>query len=88
MGSQQARRIAAVLIAASLALLAGCTGSSSDAPGDAAPKSSSTPAQLAPEPGRRRGRRRPEHPVQVSVTNGELGDVTVADSAGAEVPAA
>ena len=30
-GSQQSRRIAAVLIAASLALLAGCQGSSSDA---------------------------------------------------------
>src|SRR4051794_39442073 len=84
-GTQQARRIAAVLIAASLALLAGCTGSSSDASSDAAPKTSSTPAQLTLSLADGAVDVAPTTPLEVTVTGGELGAVTVADSDGAEI---
>jgi lipoprotein-anchoring transpeptidase ErfK/SrfK len=85
-GSQQARRLAAVLIAASLALLVGCTGSSSDdASGSAAPKSSSAPAQLALSLADGAVDVPPSTPLEVTVSGGELGEVTVADSTGAEV---
>ena len=84
-GSQQARRIAAVLIAASLALLAGCTGSSSDASSDAAPRSSSTPAQLTLSLADGAVDVAPTTPLEVTVTGGELDEVSVADSDGAEV---
>jgi lipoprotein-anchoring transpeptidase ErfK/SrfK len=84
-GSKQARRIAAVLIAASLALLVGCTGSSSDASGDSAPKSSSAPAQLTLSLADGAVDVPPSTPLELTVSGGELGDVTVADSTGAEV---
>jgi lipoprotein-anchoring transpeptidase ErfK/SrfK len=85
-GSQQTRRIAAVLIAGSLALLAGCSGSSAEASGDsAAPKSSSTPAQLTLSLADGVVDVPPTTPLEVTVTGGELGDVAVADSTGAEV---
>ena len=89
MGSQQARRIAALLIAASLAALAGCTGSSSDASGEpresAAPESSSAPAQLTLSLADGAVDVAPATPLQITVTGGGLGDVTVADSTGAAV---
>jgi lipoprotein-anchoring transpeptidase ErfK/SrfK len=84
-GSKQARRIAAVLIAASLALLVGCSGSSSDASGDSAPKSSSAPAQLTLSPADGAVDVPPGTPLELTVSGGELGDVTVADSTGADV---
>jgi len=83
-GSQQARRIAAVVIAASLALLAGCQGS--EDPGAAGePKTSATPAQLVLSPADGAVDVPPATPLELTVTGGEVGDVTVADPAGAEV---
>ena len=74
-----------MLIAATLALLAGC-GGSSDASGDSdAAKSSSTPAQLALSLTDGAVDVSPTTPVEVTVTGGELGDVTVAESTGDEV---
>jgi lipoprotein-anchoring transpeptidase ErfK/SrfK len=84
-GQQQARRIAAVLIAASLGLLAGCQGSSSDASGDGAPKSSAAPAQVVLSLADGSVDVPPTTPLELTVTGGELGDVTVADGAGQEV---
>jgi len=84
-GSQQARRIAAVLIAASLALLAGCQGSSSDAAGSGA-KSSAAPAQVALSLADGSVDVSPAAPLEFAVTGGELGDVQVVDADGTEVP--
>ncbi|MBB3676063.1 L,D-transpeptidase [Modestobacter versicolor] len=78
-----------MLVAASLVLLAGCTGSSSDddaAGGTGAPQQSSTPAQLALSMPDGAVDVSPSTPLEVTVTGGELGDVTVADTAGTEVP--
>jgi len=88
-GSHQARRFAAVLIAVVLALLAGCTGSASssdDESGAAASSSSAPPAQLALSLTDGAADVSPATPVEVTVTGGELGDVTVADAAGTTVP--
>ncbi|HEV7870107.1 MAG TPA: Ig-like domain-containing protein [Modestobacter sp.] len=86
MGSQQARRIAAVLIAGSLALLAGCTGSSSDASGSSGePKASAAPAQVALSLADGAVDVPPTTPLEFTVTGGELGEVTVVDSAGTAV---
>jgi lipoprotein-anchoring transpeptidase ErfK/SrfK len=88
-GPQQARRIAALLIAALLAVLAACSGSSSEAaPDDTAGSPTTAPAApavvtlsladgAADVP--------PTTPLEVTVTGGELGDVTVADATGAEL---
>jgi lipoprotein-anchoring transpeptidase ErfK/SrfK len=85
-GSKQARRIAAVVIAACLALLAGCQGSGSDASGgSAAPESTSPPAQLALSLTDGAADVPPTTPLEVAVTGGQLGDVTVTDSGGAQV---
>jgi lipoprotein-anchoring transpeptidase ErfK/SrfK len=84
-GSQRARRIAAVLIAASLVLLAGCKGSSSEASGDGAPKPSAAPAQLALSLADGTVDVSPTTPLEFAVTGGEFDTVTVADAAGAEV---
>jgi lipoprotein-anchoring transpeptidase ErfK/SrfK len=85
-GSQQTGRIAAVLIAGSLALLAGCNGSSSDAAGDSgSPDPSAAPVQLALSLADGAVDVAPSTPLELTVTGGELGDVTVADGTGAEV---
>ncbi|WP_369137164.1 L,D-transpeptidase [Modestobacter versicolor] len=88
MGTQQARRVAAVLIAASLALLVGCTGSSSDdaAGGTGTPEPSAAPAQLAVSLPDGAVDVPPATPLEVTVTGGELADVAVADGAGTDVP--
>jgi lipoprotein-anchoring transpeptidase ErfK/SrfK len=87
-GRQQARRIAAVFIAASLALLAGCQdpASSDAADGTPAPQTSAAPAQLALSLADGAVDVSPTTPVGVRVTDGDLGDVTVTDGAGAVVP--
>jgi lipoprotein-anchoring transpeptidase ErfK/SrfK len=84
-GSQRARQVAAGLIAASLVLLAGCTGSSGASAGPAAATPSASPAQLALSPADGAVDVPPMTPLDVTVTGGKLGGVTVADSAGAEV---
>jgi lipoprotein-anchoring transpeptidase ErfK/SrfK len=85
-GSQQARRLAAVFIAASLALLAGCTGSSSAASGGSGtPASTATPAELALSLADGATDVPPTTPLEVTVSGGRLGDVAVTDSSGAQV---
>jgi lipoprotein-anchoring transpeptidase ErfK/SrfK len=75
-----------VLIAGSLALLVGCNGSSSGAAGDAgSPGSSAAPLQLALSVADGAVDVSPSAPLELTVTGGELGDVTVADGDGAEV---
>ena len=88
MGRQQARGIAAVFMAASLALLAGCQGSSSSgaAEGTGTPQSSATPAQLSLSLADGAVDVSPTTPLEVGVTGGDLGDVTVTDGAGTAVP--
>jgi lipoprotein-anchoring transpeptidase ErfK/SrfK len=79
-----------VLIVGVLAMLAGCTGtsagSSSDAPGSSAAASSSPPAQLTLTPADGSTDLSPASSVQVAVTGGDLGEVTVADADGRAVP--
>jgi len=90
-GSQQSRRIAAVVVAALLALLVGCTGSSSDASSDGssgksdAPESSAAPAQLVLSLADGAVDVPPSAPLEVAVSAGDLGNVTVADSSGTQV---
>ena len=86
-GSKQARRIAAVLIAVVLALLAGCSGSSSDdEAAGGADEPAAAPAQLALSLADGSTDVSPATPLEVTVTDGELGDVTVTDGAGTPVP--
>jgi len=85
-GFQQSRRIAAVLVAASVGLLAGCNGSSSDASGGSgAPESSAAPAELALSLADGAVDVSPATPLEVTVTGGDLDEVTVADASGAPV---
>ena len=86
--SGQVRRTAAIIAAGALVFLAGCSG-------DDAGRVGRTPADGG-RPGRRcrspsptaRPTSRPSCPLEISVTDGELGDVTVVDGDGAEVPGA
>jgi lipoprotein-anchoring transpeptidase ErfK/SrfK len=76
-----------VLIAGSLALLAGCTGSSSDASGDSGEgKAPAAAAQLVLSLADGSVDVSPTTPLQVTVSGGEIDDVTVADGAGTAVP--
>ncbi|NEM08091.1 L,D-transpeptidase family protein [Geodermatophilus normandii] len=74
-----------------LALIGGCSGgdgetSSAAAPTSAAPTSAdAAPAQLSVVPADGAADVAPADPVEISVTDGELGDVTVTDDAGIEV---
>jgi lipoprotein-anchoring transpeptidase ErfK/SrfK len=84
-GSQQARRFAAVLIAGSLALLAGCQGSAGAAAGGSGSPAESSPAEVAISVADGSVDVSPTTPLEVTVTGGELGGVTVADSHGSPV---
>jgi lipoprotein-anchoring transpeptidase ErfK/SrfK len=86
---QRAKRVAAVLVVGVLALLSGCQGSSSK--GSAAPAAPPTvsPAQVALAPADGSVDLSPATPIRVTVTGGDLGDVTVTDvSDGAAVAGA
>ncbi|SFT96410.1 peptidoglycan transpeptidase precursor, ErfK-YbiS-YhnG family [Geodermatophilus amargosae] len=82
------RRTAALVTAGVLALLSGCTGgdgeTSSAAPGTSSP-ADAAPAQLSLVPADGTADVAPADPVEISVTDGELEDVTVTDDAGTEV---
>jgi lipoprotein-anchoring transpeptidase ErfK/SrfK len=93
-GSQQGRRAAPVLVAAVLALVAGCTGASSEttaAGGTSASSASSAsvpaapPAQLALSIADGATDVSPAQPLQIDVTGGDLDDVEVTDGSGAPV---
>ena len=92
MGSQQGRRAAPVLVAAVLALVAGCTGGSTEAAGGSGAttsSSSSAPAapaaQLALSIADGADDVSPAEPLEIDVTDGQLDDVTVTDGSGATV---
>lgn len=94
-GVQQGRRTAPVLVAAVLALVAGCTGASSDATADSGASSSASssapaapPAQLTVNIADGATDVSPAQPLEVDVTDGELDDVTVTDGSGAPVDGA
>jgi lipoprotein-anchoring transpeptidase ErfK/SrfK len=84
-GSHQAKRMAVVLIVGVLALLTGCRGSSSEGSGGSAAQESSPPAQVVLTPADRSVDLSPTTPVQVAVTDGTLGKVTVAAADGTQV---
>src|SRR3954468_8798191 len=86
-GRAAVRRARAVVIAVLLALLAGCQGSSGsdDASAEAA-EPSAAPAALSLSVADGSVDLPPATPVSVTVSSGELGDVTVTDAAGASVP--
>lgn len=76
------RRAAAVLAAGSLVFLAGCSGSDGGSDGkDAA----AAPAELTVAPADGTGDVPPIAPLEISVTEGELAEVSVVDGAGAPV---
>jgi lipoprotein-anchoring transpeptidase ErfK/SrfK len=81
------RRTAALVTAGVLALLAGCTSTGTAAPeASAEPTPTAGPASLALSPADGAADLSPLSPVEISVTDGELGEVTVVDGAGAAVP--
>ena len=81
------RRTTAVLAAGALLFLAGCSG---EDPGPAAAGESSAsdapPASVTVAPADGAADVSPVEPVEISVTDGELFEVTVVDGAGAAVP--
>ncbi|MEX5718810.1 L,D-transpeptidase [Geodermatophilus maliterrae] len=80
------RRTAALVTAGALVLLGGCDDGDDAAPAAAPSSVPSAPAQVQLTPADGSVDVAPATPVEVSVTDGELADVTVVDGAGAEVP--
>ncbi len=83
------RRTTAVLAAGALLFLAGCSGD--DARPTAAGETSASdapPAAVAVAPADGAADVSPVEPLEISVTDGELSEVTVVDAAGATVPGA
>jgi lipoprotein-anchoring transpeptidase ErfK/SrfK len=77
------RRTVAAIAAGALVFLAGCSGD--DAGGGQAP-ADAAPAGLTLAPADGAADVSPVLPLEIAVTDGELGDVTVTDGAGTEVP--
>jgi lipoprotein-anchoring transpeptidase ErfK/SrfK len=80
------RRTAALVTAGALALLTGCQGSEDGGQADAAPTATAAPATVEVSPADGSADVPPTSPVEISVTDGELTDVTVVDGSGAPVP--
>ncbi|SFP60743.1 peptidoglycan transpeptidase precursor, ErfK-YbiS-YhnG family [Geodermatophilus dictyosporus] len=87
------RRTATLVTAGAIALLGGCSGGG-DAPATAAPTTTTTtaadvaPARVELSPADGATDVAPADPVEISVTGGEVTEVTVTDESGAEVPGA
>jgi lipoprotein-anchoring transpeptidase ErfK/SrfK len=81
------RRMTAAIVAGALVLLAGCS-SGDDAGGSAAPTVDVAPAAVTVAPADGSADVSPTEPLEISVTDGELAEVTVVDGAGASVPGA
>jgi lipoprotein-anchoring transpeptidase ErfK/SrfK len=87
-GSEQVRRTTAALAAGALLFLAGCSGddpAGTDAAGETS-ASGAPPASLTVAPADGAADVSPIEPLEIAVTDGELGEVTVVDGAGAAVP--
>ncbi|MGR7025960.1 Ig-like domain-containing protein [Geodermatophilus sp. URMC 62] len=80
------RRTAALVTAGALALLAGCNGGDERSSAAAPSTAQSAPAQVQVAPADGSVDVSPAIPVEISVTDGELAEVTVVDAAGAQVP--
>ncbi|MGY1711316.1 Ig-like domain-containing protein [Geodermatophilus sp. SYSU D00758] len=83
------RRTAVLVTTGALLLLTGCQGSGSGgavAAGTTAPTPPAPSATVALTPADGAADVAPADPVEISVTDGELAEVTVVDDAGAEVP--
>ncbi|RBY75663.1 hypothetical protein DQ239_16450 [Blastococcus sp. TF02-09] len=80
------RRAAAVLAMGSLVFLAGCTGSDGEESGGTT--AAAAPAEVTVVPADGTGDVSPIAPVELSVTEGELTEVSVVDGVGAEVAGA
>ncbi|SEO62266.1 L,D-transpeptidase [Trujillonella endophytica] len=80
------RRTAAVAIAGALLLLAGCQDDGDGGDSAAPSTAESRPASVALTPSDGAVDVPPATPLEISVTDGELGEVTVTDPAGAPVP--
>src|SRR3954462_3556594 len=86
-GSEQMRRTAAAIAAGALVLLTGCNAD--DNGGTSAQQTSAAqvpPAQVSLAPADGATDVAPSTPLEITVTDGELGKVTVADAAGTTVP--
>ncbi len=79
------RRAAAVLAMGSLVFLAGCTGSDGDGGGSGGTTAEAAPAEVTLAPADGTGDVPPLAPLEISVTEGELGEVTVVDGDGTPV---
>ncbi|WP_448638256.1 Ig-like domain-containing protein [Geodermatophilus sp. URMC 63] len=80
------RRTAALVTAGALALLAGCNGGDDGSSAAAPSTAQNAPAQVQVAPADGSADVSPAIPVEISVTDGELAEVTVVDAAGAPVP--
>lgn len=80
------RRAAAALAAGALVLLAGCSGGDDGGNGSSDDAVDAAPAALTLVPADGATDVSPIVPLEISVTDGELGEVTVVDDAGAPVP--
>src|SRR4051812_50108542 len=76
-----------MITAGALVLLAGCRGDDGDG-GAKATAADAPPAQVALALADGSADVSPAVPLEISVTDGKLGDVTLVDEAGAEVPGA
>jgi lipoprotein-anchoring transpeptidase ErfK/SrfK len=80
------RRAAAVLAMGSLVLLAGCSGNDGDGGGSGGAKSAeAAPAEVTVTPADGTGDVSPIAPLEISVAEGELAEVSVVDGAGTPV---
>jgi lipoprotein-anchoring transpeptidase ErfK/SrfK len=79
------RRTAALVTAGALVLLTGCQGSGDGGQASAEPTSTAAPATVEVSPADGSADVSPTAPVEISVTDGELTDVTVVDGTGAPV---
>ena len=84
------RRAAAVLAVGSLVFLAGCSGSDGDGDGGGAGRTTAgaAPAEITVMPADGTGDVSPIAPLEISVAEGELAEVSVVDDAGAPVAGA
>jgi lipoprotein-anchoring transpeptidase ErfK/SrfK len=86
-GSEQMRRTAAAIAAGALVLLTGCNaGDDGGASAQQTSAEQAAPAQVALTPADGATDVAPSTPLEITVTDGELGEVTVVDAAGAAVP--
>ncbi|MGY1641502.1 Ig-like domain-containing protein [Geodermatophilus sp. SYSU D00703] len=79
------RRTTVLVAAGALVLLSGCQGSEGGGQASAEPTATAAPATVEVSPADGAADVSPSAPVEISVTDGELADVTVVDGAGAPV---